>query len=154
MSIQLEENQIWSEGKLNKLRKFISEESKKQSPDRKLKNEFLSIKYQIQDYIEKDNIESEMRILDFVKLYLKLLKITQRDLASVFEMKDTNLYKYLIGERRLNPDIVLKLSSFSNTQPELWYYIQTKNELYELRKEKQKLKEYEKYNYKNFVSVP
>ncbi len=129
MSIQLEENQIWSEEKLDKLRKFISEESKKQSPDRKLKNEFLSIKYQIQDYIEKDKIESEMRILDFVKLYLKLLRITQRDLASVFEMKDTNLYKYLIGERRLNPDIVLKLSSFSNTQPELWYYLQTKNEL-------------------------
>lgn len=154
MNTQLEESQIWNEDKINKLRKFISTESKKQTPERKLRNELLSIKYQMQDYIEKDKIENEMRILDFVKLYLKLLKITQRDLASVFEMKDTNLYKYLIGERKLNPDIVLKLSSFSHTQPELWYYIQTKNELYELRKEKQKLKEYEKYDYKNFVSAP
>jgi plasmid maintenance system antidote protein VapI len=93
-----------------------------------------------------------MRLVDFVKLYLKLLKITQRDLASAFEMKDSNLYKYLIGERKLNPDIVLKLSSFSHTQPELWYYIQTKNELHELGKEKDKINKYKKYNFENFVS--
>jgi len=150
---EIEESQVWNNDKMDNLNKFILSESKKQSPERKLRNELLSIKYQMQDYIEKDHIEREMKILDFVKLYLKLLKITQRELASVFEMKDTNLYKYLKGERKLNPDIVFKLSSFSNTQPELWYYIQTKNELYELRKEKDKLKEYEKYDYKNFVSI-
>lgn len=153
MNTQIKESQIWEEGKVNKLRRFIVTESKKQTPERKLRNELLSIKYQMQDYIEKDKIETEMRILDFVKLYLKLLKITQRELATVFQMKDTNLYKYLIGERKLNPDIVLKLSSFSHTQPELWYYIQTKNELYVLRKEKAKLKEYKKYDYRNFVSL-
>ena len=71
---------------------------------------------------------------------------------SAFEMKDSNLYKYLIGERKLNPDIVLKLSSFSHTQPELWYYIQTKNELHELGKEKDKINKYKKYNFENFVS--
>ncbi len=150
---ELEGSKIWNDNKMDTLREFILSESKKQSPERKLRNELLSIKYQMQDYIEKDKVEREMRIIDFVKLYLKLLKITQRELASVFEMKDTNLYKYLIGDRKLNPDIALKLSSFSHTQPELWYYIQTKNELCELRKEKEKIKKYEKYDYKNFLSV-
>ena len=150
---EIKESQVWNDDKMDKLNQFILSESKKQSPERKLRNELLSIKYLMQDYIEKDYIEREMKILDFVKLYLKLLKITQRELASVFEMKDTNLYKYLKGERKLNLDIVFKLSSFSHTQPELWYYIQTKNELYELRKEKEKLKEYEKYDYKNFVAI-
>ncbi len=150
---ELKESQIWNEGKMSKLREFILTESKKQSPERKLRNEFLSIKYQMQDYVERDKVEGEMRILDFVRLYLKLLKITQKELASGFEMKDTNLYKYLIGERKLNPDIVLKLSSFSRTQPELWYHIQTKNELFELRKQKEKIKKYAKYDYKNIVSV-
>lgn len=150
---ELDESQVWNDDKMNQLNEYILSESKKQSPERKLRNDLLSIKYQMQDYIEKDHIEKEMRILDFVKLYLRLLKITQRDLAAVFEMKDTNLYKYLTGERKLNIDLVFKLSSFSHTPPELWYYIQTKNELYELRKEKEKLKEYEKYDYKNFVSL-
>jgi addiction module HigA family antidote len=148
---ELSESQIWSDDKMNKLKEFILTESKKQSPERKLRNELLSIKYQMQDYIAKDKVEREMQILDFVKLYLKLLKITQRELASAFEMKDTNLYKYLKGDRKLNPDIALKLSSFSHTQPELWYYIQTKNELYELRKEKDNLKKYQKYDYENFT---
>jgi plasmid maintenance system antidote protein VapI len=152
VSKELKESQIWNEDKMEKVREFILIKSKKQSPDRKLRNEFLSIKYQIQDYVEKDKIEKEMRIVDFVRLYLKLLRITQKDLASGFEMKDTNLYKYLTGERKLNSDIVLKLSSFSNTEPELWYYIEVKNELHELRK-KEKTKSYEKYDYRKLVKL-
>ena len=148
---ELKESQIWDKDKMKKVREFILSESKKQSPERKLRNQLLSIQYLMQDYIERDKVEREMRILDFVRLYLKLLKISQKDLASCFEMKDTNLYKYLIGERKLNPDIVLKLSSFSNTQPELWYYIEIKNELDELRKEKEKIKQYKKYDYKKLI---
>jgi plasmid maintenance system antidote protein VapI len=153
VSKEVKENKIWSNDKIDKVKEFILSESQKQSSERKLRNEFLSIKYQMQDYIEKDKIEREMQILDFVKLYLKLLRITKKKLAHAFEMEDTNLYKYLIGERKLNADIVLKLSSFSHTKPELWYRIQIKNELNELKKEKQNLKEYEKYDYKNFVSI-
>lgn len=148
---ELKESEIWDKDKMKKVRDFILTESKKQSPERKLRNQILSIQYLMQDYVEKERVEKEMRILDFVRLYLKLLKISQKDLASCFEMKDSNLYKYLIGERKLNPDIVLKLSSFSNTQPELWYYIEIKNELDELRKEKEKIKQYKKYDYKKLV---
>ncbi len=152
-TVELEESKIWNDTKMKSLREFILTESKKQSPERKLRNDLLAIKYQMEDYIENENIENEMLILDFVKLYLKSLNITQRKLANVFEMKDTNLYKYLKGERKLNTDIVFKLSSFSHTPPELWYYIQTKNELYALRKKKTQFVRYKKYDYKNFISI-
>lgn len=145
---ELKPNEIWNKEKINKAKKFILSESKKQSSERILRNDVLSLKYKMQDYIQQDKIEQEMRILDFVKLYLNLLNITQKELATVFGMKDTNLYKYMIGERKLNPDLVFKLSSFSHTEPELWYHIQIKNELSELRKQKDKIKEYEKYDYK------
>lgn len=151
-SKELSADQIWNEAKMTKLKAFISAESEKQSPERKLRNEILAVKYQMQDYIEQQEIEREMRILDFVKLYLKILNITQKEFASMFEMKDSNLYKYLTGERKLNSDLALKLSSFSHTQPELWYYIQIKNELLELKKEKGKIKKYEKYDYVKLVS--
>jgi plasmid maintenance system antidote protein VapI len=151
VSKELKASEIWSDKKMSTLKEYILAKSKKQSPERKLKNELLSIKFQIEDYLEQDKIDREMRILDFVKLYLKLLNITQKDLASAFGMKDTNLYKYLTGERKLNSDIVLKLSHFTNTEPELWFHIQVKNELRELRK-KVSLKSYEKYDYKHLLT--
>lgn len=150
---EIADNQIWEKEKIRKVREFISTESRKQSQERVLRNQFLSIQYQMQDYVERERVEREMRILDFVRLYLKLLKISQKDLASCFEMKDTNLYKYLIGERKLNADIVFKLSSFSHTEPELWYMIQIRNELDALRREKEKMKEYKKYDFKNLISA-
>ncbi|CAN5868804.1 hypothetical protein BH11BAC7_BH11BAC7_13260 [soil metagenome] len=141
---------IWSEKKMSTLKDYILAKSKRQSPERKLRNELVAIKFQMEDYLEQDKIEREMRILDFVKLFLKLLNVSQKDLALAFGMKDTNLYKYFTGERKLNSDIVLKLSHFTNTKPELWFHIQVKNELRELRK-KEGLKSYEKYDYKNLL---
>lgn len=145
------ENDIWNDVGFDEVRAYILRESAKQTPERILRNELLAIKYQMQDYINDDKIDKEMRVIDFVKLYLKILNITLKQLADVFEMKDSNLYKYLKGDRKLNPDIVFKLSSFSHTQPELWYYVQTKNELCELYKEKDNLNKYKKYDYENFA---
>ena len=153
VSKELEESPVQKVEKMNQPNRTIISEPNKQSPEKKLTNDLLLIKDQMQDYVDKDPVEKEMRIIDFVKLYLKLFNITQRELAAAFEMKDTNLYKYLKGERKLNTDLVLKLSSFSHTPPELWFSVQTKNELHELRKEKEKLKAYEKYDYKNFISL-
>lgn len=94
-----------------------------------------------------------MRIIDFVKQYLKVLNISQKKFAAILQMKDSSLHKYLVGDRKLNADLVLKLSAFLDTKPETWYHIQTKNELFELRKEKEKIKAYKKLSYKNYVNV-
>lgn len=150
---ELEANAIWNEDKAAKLNHFIIAESKKQSAERKLRNELLAVQFQMEDYIEQDKNERAMRILDFVKMYLKILKISQKDLATIFEMKDTNLHKYLVGDRKLNNDLVLKLSSFSHTSPEVWYHIQVKNDLNKLLKEKDKIKQYKKYDYRKNVVV-
>lgn len=58
---------------------------------------------------------------------------SKKELATAFGMRDASLHKYLTGERKLNPDIVLKPSSFSHTKPEIWYYVEVKNQLRELK---------------------
>jgi len=55
VSKEIKENKVWDEDKMNRLNRFILTESEKQSPERKLRNELLSIKYQMQDDIEKDH---------------------------------------------------------------------------------------------------
>ena len=149
---EIQPNDIWNKEKNEKITAFILTQSKKQTTEQKLKNELLSIQYQIEDYIESDNHATQLRILDFVKMYLKTLNISQKRLADLFEMKDSNLHKYLVGKRKLNTSLVLKLSSFSHTNPEYWLRVEVKNELIEIAKEKSKIKEYQKYDYRNLLA--
>lgn len=135
------------------IKDYIESESLKQSKERVLRNELLSIQYQIEDYIESDtfDLEKSLKALDFVKMYLKVLNITKKDLAKYLDMKDSNLHKYLTGERKLNAPVVLKLSYFTHTKPEYWFRIQIKNELLELKKESEKVTDYSKYDYRYLV---
>ncbi|MFI0430063.1 transcriptional regulator [Mariniflexile sp. HMF6888] len=144
---------IWNDEKLNTINEFIKNHSDNQSKERKIRNKLLSIQYKLEDYIEKDDIKENevLDILDFVKMYLKALGITKRDLAKYFGMRDSNLHKYLTGNRKLNPEVVLKISSFSHTKPEYWYRVQVKNEMVKLKKER--TKDYEKYDYKKLLSL-
>ncbi|MBA4153591.1 helix-turn-helix domain-containing protein [Flavobacterium sp.] len=142
---------IWNDKKKSGLKEFISTNSTMQSKERMLTNKLLSIQYKLEDYIQNDNDEQVLRILDFVKMYLKELRITKKELADYFEMKDSNLHKYFSGERKLNAKVVLKLSTFSHTKPEQWYRVQIKNELKELKKEN--IENYKKYDYRNLVEI-
>jgi antitoxin HigA-1 len=151
---EIHANDIWNDNKQDELKQFILLHSEKQTKERKLTNQLLSIQYKIEDYIRDENENEEiLKLLDFVKMYLKTLDITQKKLAELFEMKDSNLHKYLIGKRKLNSQLILKLSSFSHTKPEYWIRIQVKNELIELRKENKNTGYYEKYDYKNLIEA-
>ncbi|MBP8157236.1 MAG: transcriptional regulator, partial [Flavobacterium sp.] len=62
-------------------------------------------------------------------------------------------HTYLTGGRKLNAKVALKLGSFFHAKPEYWYRVQVKNELIELKKEKKKVAEYQKYDYRNLVEL-
>lgn len=142
---------LWNPEKMKIVTEYIRREAAKQTPEQILRNHMVGIRFHMEDYLRGENAEEEeMQILDFVKLFLEAMKITQKEMAEYFGMKDSNLYKYLTGERRLNADLVMKLSSFTHTKPELWYQIQIKNELAELKKQRRKMNAYKKYDYLNF----
>ncbi|MCF2489201.1 helix-turn-helix domain-containing protein [Dyadobacter sp. CY347] len=152
-SKEIQLSDIWNDEKRTSLKEFITTHSQKQSKEQKLKNELLAIQFKIEDYISSERVSDPLRIIDFIKLYLKTLNVSQKKLAELFEMKDSNLHKYLVGERKLNTDILLKLSSFSNLNPEYWLRVEIKNELFEINKEKDHLKYFEKYSYHNLLAI-
>lgn len=149
--IQIED--IWNDKKKASVREAILAHSATQSKERILTNRLLSIQYKLEDYIQNDSNSEVLKILDFVKMYLKVLNLTKKELATYFEMRDSNLHKYLSGERKLNAKLVLKLSTFSHTKPEYWYRVEVKNELIELNKEKENVEYYKKYDYRNLVEI-
>jgi plasmid maintenance system antidote protein VapI len=150
---EIQISDIWNDKKKADLKEIIKSHSSKQSKEQILKNQLLSIQYKLEDYIQSENDTEVLKVLDFVKMYLKTLNITKKELASYFEMKDSNLHKYLSGERKLNAKLVLKLSTFSHTKPEQWYRVQVKNEMIELNREKANVEAYKKYDYRNLVEA-
>ncbi|WP_276388982.1 helix-turn-helix transcriptional regulator [Eudoraea chungangensis] len=152
-NIEILPKDIWNDDKLNKINEFVKQHSDNQSKERKIRNKLLSIQYKLEDYIERDDIKENelLDILDFVKLYLKVFDISKKDLAKYFGMRDSNLHKYLTGKRKLNSEVVLKISSFSRTKPEYWYRVQVKNEIVKLKTED--IKKYDKYDYEKLLSI-
>lgn len=68
--------------KLSKMKAYILEESKKQSEERLLRNNMLSVQYEIEDYLESENIsvDKTLDIGHFVKLYLNEMSLTKKGL--------------------------------------------------------------------------
>ena len=144
---------IWNDSKRNRVTNAILSHAAAESKEAILTTKLLSIQYRLEDYIQNEDDNEVLKILDFVKMYLKAFSLTKKELAIYFEMRDSNLHKYLSGERKLNAKLVLKLSTFSHTKPEQWYRVEIKNELIELNKEKINKDYYKKYDYLNLVHL-
>lgn len=160
MKTQFTTNQqnVRNPGRREALTEFMRAENAKRTPERLFENQMLGIKYTIELYVndllmdaDGDGSNDYISLHDFVKQYLKLLNISQKQLAELFEMKDSNLHKYLTGERKLNTDIAFKLASFTKTTPEHWLRLEIRNELKKLGAEK--AAEFEKYGYEHVVNA-
>lgn len=150
---EIQPTEIWNDVKRAAVKEAILTHKSTQSKEQLLANKLLSVQYQLEDYIENKDSSEKLSVLYFVKLYLQALGLTKKELANYFGIQDSNLQKYLNGERKLNATLVLKLSAFFHTTPEIWYRIELKNELIELNKEKENIDLYKKYDYLNLVEV-
>lgn len=136
----------------NKRLKVIDEHVKahygKQTKEQLLRKELAAIRYRMIDYLEDKHAEKEMKPIDFFKMYLHILNVSQNKIATYFDIKASNMHKYLTGERKLNVDFVLKLSRLFQTDPEIWYHIEIKNEIRNIQKT-----DWEKYDNYSILHV-
>lgn len=125
------------------LQKVIIEKSKKQSKKKILENKLLSLRFQMETYLEqKDN--SIIEVGWFLKEFLRELNIKNKTFAEYISFQDSNLSALFAGKRKINIDLALKLGKIFRVDPTLWIHIQSKNEL--IRLEKENKKEYQRYN--------
>jgi len=125
----------------DKLQAKLLIKSRERSIEQKRNVELLSLRYQIEEYLQSE--ESDMKLAGaFLKQYLKTLQIKQTKFANYIGLKPSNLSKLLKGERPINYDLALILGKIFNINPMLWIEIQAKNELDKLKKA-----ESNRYNY-------
>ncbi len=106
-------------------------------PERdKLKIEFESLRQKINTYLENDN-NSPIRNFDFfVKEYLDVVGLKQKEFARFINYDPTNLNKILKGKRPLNYDLAFKIAESFELEPELLLMIQLKNHIKEHKPKK------------------
>ena len=142
----------WTDKEISELKSFVKENAKQRSEEQKIKNELMAIRYEIEDYIN-DNDAKPLSIEKVVLDCLNVLNLSFRKFAINLDTTDSNLKKYLSGERKFNADLAMKFSYFFHTSAELWLRLQLKNELLEIKKGKKQVKNYERYDYRNVISI-
>lgn len=153
VEIGLNKGEDWNENKLADMKAFIKRNASTRSPEQKLKNELLSIYYQMEEYLEKNDIARTLTLNDFINAYLKVLKLSFKKFAYSIDSTDGNLKKYLSGERKFNIDLAMKFGYFFHTTPDIWLKIQIKNDMRQLNKEKKQVNKYKKYSYTNVLET-
>lgn len=107
---------------------ILLKKSDARTESQKRKIDLLTLKYQMEDYLNAQKSE-EISTGEFLKKILKTLNIQQKKFAEYLGLKPSNLSKLISGERNMNYDLALKFGSLFNHSPMLWIEIQAKNEL-------------------------
>lgn len=140
----------WTIEKTDQLKAVAEDIIRKRSPERKIKNEILSIGYKIEEYLNKESIlEDEIKTQEtFLNEYLNALNIPLRQFSEAIGTSDSNLKKYLKGQRGFSFDLAMKFGHFFHTSPEIWLALDVKNMFI---KRKNEAAEYCKYDYQKLL---
>ena len=114
------------------LQQAIAVASKQQSAERIIKTNLLSLRFQMETYLETAQIE-KIEIGTFLKKFMDALQIKNKDFAKYIGYKESNLSALFSGKRKINGDLALKLGSIFKIDAALWIHIQTKNELMKIK---------------------
>ena len=125
------------------LKKMIEQVAKSQSEKEKIENGFLSIRFQMESYLNQDTDEI---ILPgrFLEQFLETVRIKKKDFAAYVNYEVSNLSALLKGRRKINADLAIKLGKIFKTNPAIWLHLESKNDL--IRGIKGKEKEYKKFS--------
>ena len=118
----------WTESEIARLKTFAKDNAKRRTDEQKINNKLMALRYEIEEYLN-DSRSKPLTLEDVVWNYLSVLNLPFRKFAIYLDTTDSNLKKYVTGERKFNGDLALKFSHFFHTPAELWLKLQLKNEL-------------------------
>lgn len=118
------------------LQKAILAHAKNQSPEEKINYQLVSLKFQMQSYLQEEKIENIKEIGHFLQAHIKAIGIKNNFFAKYIDLEASNMSAILKGKRKINTLLAYKLGQIFSTNPNLWLQIQSKNELLHITKEK------------------
>lgn len=131
----------------NKLRGEVSSE-------KRLLGNLLQLKYQIEDYLKSPNYDSKQSFGFFLRSYLDILNMKNKEFARDISIAETELSQILNQHRKPNEKIIIRLEIHSNKIiPAItWYRLLEKQRAYEILTNK-KIRIRERSNVSNILKV-
>ena len=114
-----------------------------------IENQFLSIRFSMESYLNSDNDEV-INSGEFIKMYLSALDAKATNFADYIGYEKSNLSALMNGRRKINPSLAIKLGRIFKINPVIWLHIEVKNEL--KREKKANTGDYDNYSLKDFLS--
>ena len=110
------------------LRGMIEKAAAEQPEDKKMEYQLLSIRLQMEAYL--DSAPQQLITTGaFVEKFLDAIRVEKRDFAKYIAFEEVELENLLEGRRKITSDVALKLGRIFKTDPALWLYLESKNEL-------------------------
>ena len=131
------------------LQKIIKSRSKELAESEIVANQLLSLRFQMESYLEKDDPKEVIQAGEFLEEFVDAIKIKKKDFAEYIEYKESNLSAIFKGRRKINIDLAIKFGEIFRVDPVIWLHIQSKNELQEIiERDKER---YEKYKLEDLL---
>ena len=127
-----DENSQLSERDLKIYQRIIKAHSDEQSIEDKRSIKHINLRLEMEDYIETNN--SEIKLAgSFLERLLKIYNVKKSQFAEFIDLERTNFYALLKGRRKFNNIIATKVGETFNIDPQLWMFIEAKNEMKEYK---------------------
>jgi plasmid maintenance system antidote protein VapI len=112
------------------LRDMIKSSFKSQDSEAKIENSLLSVRFQMESYINAPITLDEIKVPGlFIEKLLKAVNVNKKQLSEYIDYEYTNLISLLKGRRKINSDLAIKLGQIFKIDPVIWLHIENKNEL-------------------------
>ena len=129
-----EQNSISSPEEIKMLKRIIKAHSEEYSDDEKMNFQRIGLHLRMKSYLEEP-IKQIKPVGEFLNELLEIYKVKKIKFAELIDFENTNLHAVLRGRRRLNNKLATKIGSIFSIDPQLWMYIDAKNELAKYQKE-------------------
>lgn len=116
------------------LKRIIKAHSEEYSEDERMNFKRIGLHLRMQRYLSEP-IKQIKPVGEFLNELLEIYKVKKTKFAELVDYESTNLHAVLKGRRRLNNKLATKIGSIFLIDPQLWMYIDAKNELAIYQKE-------------------
>ena len=131
-----ENNSQMSPQDLKIYQRIIKAHSEEQSTEDKQMVQHISLRLEMEGYVKSNNSTIKPAGL-FLERLLKIYNIKKSEFAEFIEIERTNFYALLKGRRKFNTIIASKVGETFKIDPQLWMFIEAKNEMKEYECESQ-----------------
>ena len=127
-----DENSQLSKEDLKIYQRIVKAHSEEQTIEDKRSIKHISLRLEMEDYLDSNTSEIKMAGT-FLERLLKIYNVKKSQFAEYIDIERTNFYALLKGRRKFNNIIATKVGETFNIDPELWMFIEAKNEMKEYK---------------------